>query len=195
LREPPYTALPSLVSGLAESLHLYLDKPYALFGHSMGAVIGFELARQMRRREQQTPLCLFVSGRRAPQLPCHIPPTYNLPEPEFVEMLRGLNGTPQEVLENAEMMRLMIPALRADFQVIQTYHYAAESPLDCPIIAFGGDCDEDATPEQMQAWRAQTNADFMLRTLPGGHFFLHTAQSLLLRLLAQELYQLVRILV
>lgn len=191
LSETPFTALSDLIPVLAARLRPYLDKPCVLFGHSMGAVIAFELAR-VWRREAYAPLGLCVSGRRAPQLPGVDKPTYALPEPEFIEMLRRLNGTPREVLENVEMMRLMLPLLRADFQLIQTYQYHDEAPLTCPLMAFGGVEDADATPAQVAAWRVQTSRAFVQHTLPGGHFFLHTEQPLLLRWLAQELYQIGR---
>src|SRR5882724_6229499 len=147
LHEPAYTQLMPLVEAAAEALLPYLDKPFAFFGHSMGAMISFELSRLLRRRRAPQPLHLSVSGRQAPQVKDWDPPTYNLPEPEFVEELRRLNGTPKGVLEHPELMQLMIPLLRADFEVCQTYSYTPEVPLDCPVTAFGGLNDQDVTRE------------------------------------------------
>jgi medium-chain acyl-[acyl-carrier-protein] hydrolase len=189
LPEPSFTDLSRLVQVAAEALLPYLDKPFALFGHSMGAAISFELARHLRHEAHLRPVHLFVSGRGAPQLPATDAPIYNLPEAEFLNELRRLQGTPEEVLEHPELMELMLPILRADFELVQTYHYSAGLPLDCPITAFGGLQDEEVSRADLEAWREQTATDFSLHMLPGDHFFLHTAQSLLLRTLAQELRQ------
>jgi medium-chain acyl-[acyl-carrier-protein] hydrolase len=191
MAEPPFTSLPELVDGLASAIVSHLDKPFAFFGHSMGAKIGFELARLLKPKGV-TPLHLFVSGCRAPQVPYTDPPTYNLPEPEFIEELRSLNGTPKEVLDNPELMNLMIPLLRADFEVVQTYEYMPAPPLQCPLTIFGGLEDEDVTREHLEAWREQTVAHTTLRMFPGDHFFLNSSPSLLLRVLGHELQQVLR---
>ncbi len=138
LMEKPFTQLLPLVETLAQVLIPLLDKPFAFFGHSLGALVGFELARQIRSQSGVQPVRLFVSAARAPQVPHRDRPTYALPEGEFLEELRRLNGTPGELLENAELMQIMIPILRADFAVSQTYVYAAEPPLACGISSFGG---------------------------------------------------------
>jgi medium-chain acyl-[acyl-carrier-protein] hydrolase len=190
LRETPFTRLMPLVEAIAGEILPRLDKPFAFFGHSMGATIGFELARLLRREHCPTPVHLFVSGHRAPHIPMTEPPTYNLPEPEFLEELRRLNGTPQEVLEHPELIQMLMPLLRADFEVVQTYTYTAAPPLDCPITAFGGLQDVEVPSEYVAAWRDHSAAAFTLRMLPGGHFFLHTSRSLLLHALAQQLRQL-----
>jgi medium-chain acyl-[acyl-carrier-protein] hydrolase len=187
LREPASTSLPATARALAEALRPYADKPCAFFGHSMGALTAFELARQLRRAGGPEPLHLFVSGSRAPQLPRTDPLTYDLPEPEFVAELRRLNGTPHEVLEHPELMTLMLPLLRADFEAVQTYSYTPEPPLACPLTAFGGLQDRDVQREQLEAWREQTTGAFSVRMFPGDHFFLNSAEPLLLTVIAQEL--------
>lgn len=192
LQEPAFTNLDALVHAIGESILPYLNKPFAFFGHSMGALISFELARYLRRAGAPTPSQLFLSGRTAPQVPDGDPPTYDLPEEEFFEELRRLNGTPPEVLEHPELMRLMTPLLRADFSVCQTYDYRVEPPLSCPITVFGGLKDQETPKENLEAWREHTTAEFKLRMLPGDHFFLNTNQSQLLHIVAQELYHLVR---
>jgi medium-chain acyl-[acyl-carrier-protein] hydrolase len=191
LAEPPFRNLPALIEPLTEAIKPYLDKPFAFFGHSMGALIAFELARKLRGEYGIVPAHLFVSGRHAPQLPDADPITYNLEEAEFIEELRRLNGTPREILENPELMQLMGPALRADFQVCQTYVYTDSSRLRCPITVFGGLKDNDVTREYLQPWRDHTSVSFTLRLLPGDHFFLHSSEATLLRMIAQELYQLI----
>lgn len=122
----------------------------------------------------------------------HRPPVHALPEPAFLDELRRLNGTPQEVLENEELMQIMSPLLRADFAVSETYTYTSEPPLGCAISVFGGLQDEETSQAELKAWREQTSAAFSLSLFPGDHFFLRTAQPLLLRVLTQELNQLGR---
>lgn len=187
LAEPPFTRLAPLVQAAAQALLPYLDRPFAFFGHSLGALVSFELVRHLRRQRGPGPVHLFVSGHDAPQIPDCNPPIHNLPEPEFVEKLRRLNGMSEEVLENAELMQLLLPILRADFAVCETYRYEADRPLDCPISAFGGLQDAYVSRENLEAWRAQTDNSFSLRLFPGDHFYLNTDRSLLLRVLAREL--------
>ena len=164
-----------------------LDKPFAFFGHSLGALVGFELARQLRRQSGVQPVRLFVSADRAPQIPPGDRPIHALPEAEFLAELRRLNGIPGSVLENAELMQIMLPILRADFAVHETYVYSAEPPLSCFISSFGGLQDHMVSHSDLEAWRDQTSVAFLLRMFPGDHFFLNTAQPLVLQVLSQEL--------
>lgn len=187
LNEPAFTQLPALVRAAAHALLPFMDKPFAFFGHSMGAMIGFELARHLREDNRPQPQHLFVSGRSAPQVIDSSPHTYDLPEPEFIEELHRLNGTPREVLEHEELMRLVIPILRTDFAFCQTYSYLPGLPLTCPISVYGGLRDEGVPRESLEGWREQTRAAFILRMFPGDHFFIHSDQQLLLRTLSQEL--------
>ena len=189
LHEIPLTKMSQMVESVGEEIVPMLDRPYAFFGHSMGAIIGFELARLLRRWGHQGPTHLFVSAHKAPQIPKQEPFTYNLPEAELIEELQRLNGTPREVLDHPELMRLMIPLLRADFESIQTYSYKHEPPLDCPITALGGLWDPEVTRETLEAWREQTTAAFNIRMFPGDHFFLNKEQASLLRVIAQEAYK------
>jgi medium-chain acyl-[acyl-carrier-protein] hydrolase len=192
VREEPVTLMQPLVRAIAEAVGPRLDKPFCFFGHSMGAVTSFELARLLRRQRGPEPLHLFVSGSPAPQVPDAHPRTFDLPEPEFIEVLRRLNGTPPEVLENAELLQLMLPTLRADFELLQVYECLDEPPLACPITAFGGLQDQEVSREDLEAWGRQTASAFTLRNFPGDHFFLHTDRALLLWALSQELERLSR---
>ncbi len=185
MKSAPFTRLEPLVSAIGPVLLPYLDKPFAFFGHSMGGLVSFEVTRLLRREYGLSPVHLFVSARRAPQIPNPNPPIHALPEPEFLLELRRLNGTPQAVLENTELMQLLIPILRADFAVLETYVYAPEPTLDCPITAFGGLQDQEVSRNEIQGWHAQTNSAFSLQMFKGDHFFLHSAQSLLLQSLCQ----------
>jgi len=187
LDERPIDSMELLISALADAIGPYLDKPFALLGHSMGAAVAFELARALRQSGKSAPGCLFVSAARAPQLRRgHIP----LPEPsdaELLEELRRLNGVPPELLENEEWMRLALPALRADAALYRNYMYAEAPPLDCPIRAYGGLDDERISRSQIEAWSEQTTKSFSLQMFPGGHFFLKTHQAEFLKALARDL--------
>ncbi|MET0625052.1 MAG: alpha/beta fold hydrolase [Pyrinomonadaceae bacterium] len=188
--EPFVKNLPAMVEAALAALLPYFDRPFAFFGHSMGAMLSFELARRLRRERERGPAQLFLSGQRAPQLPGNARVTYDLPEPLLIEELRRLNGTPAEVLEHSELMGLLIPLLRADFELVQTYVYEPGPPLDCPIVAYGGLEDEEVPPDDLAAWREQTTATFSIQMFPGDHFFLHSSQSLLLGRLSEDLLRL-----
>ncbi len=192
LGEPLFTQLPPLVEAMGKELLPHLDKPFALFGHSMGALISFELACHLRKEYDLNPVHLFVSAHRAPQVPDPGPPIYSLPERDFLERLYKLNGIPSEVLEEPELMQLMLPILRADMEVSDRYTYSSRPPLNCPISVFGGVQDHSVSRHQLQAWCSQTHASFTERMLPGGHFFLHMSQPLLLGVLAHQLHQTMR---
>ena len=173
VREPGYTRLEDLVEALAGEIPPFLDKPFAFFGHSMGALIDFELARRLRDERGLEPEHLFVSGRRAPRIPRRDPYVHDLPEGEFVAELERLNGTPREVLEHEELMALMIPLLRADFSVCHRYTYAPGEPLSCPITVLGGTHDEEAPRHELDPWREETTGDFSIHVLEGDHFFIN----------------------
>ena len=185
LTEPPFTKLSCLIEALARALVPLLDKPFAFFGHSLGALIAFELAREIRRQHGLHPVRLFASAGRAPQIPHRAPPIHTLPDNEFLAELRRLNGTPRELLDHEELMEVMLPILRADFSLYETYLYSTEPPLNCPISAFGGLQDCRVSASDLEAWRSQTSASFSLRMFPGGHFFLK--EPLLLQAISQEL--------
>ncbi len=177
------------VRAIASALIPYLDKPFVFFGHSMGGLISFELTRLLRRKSARSPVHLFISGRRAPQLPSEKPPIHTLPELAFLQELRHLKGTPEEVLVNTELMQLLLPILRADFAVLETYLYTKEPPLECPITVFGGWQDREVSCDELEAWREQTSTAFSLYMLPGDHFFIHSAQTLLFQRITKQLVQ------
>lgn len=191
MREPALRRIPAIVEAAAESLLPHLDKPFAFFGHSMGAFISFDLARALRGSHGRAPAALFVSGCRAPHLKRRRPPTYDLPESEFMNELRSLNGTPRELLDSPDLMRVLLPLLRADFEASETYSYIAGAPLECPISAFGGTEDPEVERREIREWCEHTTAAFSLKMFSGDHFFLHSARPLLLTALAQQLRLLV----
>lgn len=187
MSEPAFQRLSEIVEALAHELVPYFDKPFAFFGHSMGALIGFELARWLRKNHKAMPAQLFVSGRRAPQFSELTEPTWDLPEREFIERVRQLNGTAQDVLNHPELMQLMIPLLRADFAVCETYQHQDEPPLECPVTVFGGVDDIEVRYEHLELWREQTTSVFRLHMFRGDHFFVQTAQAEVVQVIAAEL--------
>ncbi|MBA2283891.1 MAG: thioesterase [Ktedonobacteraceae bacterium] len=187
LVEPPLSEFEPLVHQLAQAISPYLEKPCAVFGHSLGALVSFELARSLRQREGFCPVRLLVSAHRAPQLPDPYPPVYNLPLPEFLQELRLLQGTPEEVLHHEELMQVLLPMLRADFTLAETYRYIPGEPLACPCSAFGGLRDTHVSRAELAAWQQQTSVTFNLRMFPGDHFFLHSDRILLVQAIASEL--------
>ena len=187
LAEPAFTDCRPLAQAVAQGLKPHLDRPFALFGHSMGALISFELALHLRREYGLEPAALFVSGCTAPLVRGGMSKTYDLPEPEFIEELRRLGGTPSEAFEFEELMRLLLPTLRADFELSQTYQYAPAEPLSCPIVAWGGLEDKEVNQPRLEAWRGHTSSTFTLYMLPGDHFFLHSSEAALFRTLREHL--------
>jgi len=187
LREPAFTSVAVLVAALSEVLRSYRELPFAIYGHSMGALLAFELARQLRRTGGAQQKALFVSGRRAPQLPEQAAPIHQLPDDLFLRELTRMNGMQAELLDSTEFMEIMLPTIRADFELCETYRYLPEAPLNCSITAFGGLADPLAESTEIDRWREQTTSGFSSQMLPGGHFFIQTARADLLQLLRQEL--------
>jgi len=171
MTEKAFTRINSLVSVLAPVIVPEIQVPYALYGHSMGAVISFELARELVRNGRKAPEHLFVSGRRAPQWPDTDPPTYHLPHDEFIAELKRLKGTPDEVLAHPELMDLFLSLLRADFEMVDTYEFEPGQLLSCPITVYGGLSDEHVPAESCRGWNEQTSEVCRTRMVQGDHFF------------------------
>jgi medium-chain acyl-[acyl-carrier-protein] hydrolase len=185
LREEPFRRVEPLVDALAEALEPLL--PAVFFGHSLGALIGFELARGLRARGLPEPEHLFVSAYRAPHLPQIEPALHDAPDEVFRTSLRTLDGTPEELLSNEELMSLVLPTIRADFELSDTYAHEPEAPLACPISVFGGLADHVTPRERLEPWSEHTTGSFKLRMVPGGHFFVNESRELVLRAIFQDL--------
>lgn len=187
LRETPATSMNALVPLLADVLAPHLDRPWAIFGHSLGGLISFALAQYLRQQTNRTPVHHFVSGCPAPQLPLRHPPRHGLPDAEFMSELAILGGTPPEILAHPELMQLMLPILRADFALFEQYSYQPAAPFAWPLTALGGLSDPETNREELQGWQMHTSATFTLRMYPGDHFFINTGRNLVLQSVAQEL--------
>ncbi len=173
MREKPFTRLEPLLGALVEVLKPVLDRPFAFFGHSMGTLVSFELAHRLAQAGAPTPSRLIVAGRRAPHLPDDEEPVHTLSDAKLIERLRNYGGTPAEILGHKELMKLVLPTIRADFEVIETFAYSQHEPLTMPIDVLGGHDDEDAPTEKLEAWSELTTAPCQVQMYPGGHFFLH----------------------
>ena len=182
--EPPFRDVVGAAAALGEAIAPLLDRPFAFFGHSMGALIAYELARSV------PPDWLFVSGRRAPHVPDREFPIHQLPEGAFVDaMTRRYGVSATSLLHDPELRALFVPVLRADFEAVERYQYRAAPPLDCPITAFGGLTDPRADPEGLHAWRGYTTGEFDMRLFPGDHFFHQTLRDKVVAEIARALVE------
>lgn len=186
-KERPFVAMGALVEALEDGLQNLLEMPFAFFGHSLGALVSFELARRLRDRGKTAPVYLFVAGHAAPQMPRTQEPIRDLPDADFVERIRRLQGIADSVWSNKELMDIVLPVLRADYEIVETYRHTPGDPLDIPITAFGGEDDPVATPSEIEPWREQTRGPFALEIFPGGHFFVQTARGPLLQTIGRTL--------
>ncbi len=173
--EPVPTELTALVDDLLPTVAA-LGPPVVLFGHSMGALVAYELARRLTG-DGFPPATLVVSAHPAPHLPQRHPPLHRLPDAAFVDQLRRLGGTPSGVFEEPELVELLLPALRADFTATETYRSPPGPRLGCRILAVGGRDDPRVEAGELDAWRAHTSGPFTQLQLPGDHFFAWDAGS------------------
>jgi surfactin synthase thioesterase subunit len=176
LREPLHRQVSSLVESLASELQPYLDVPFIFWGHSMGALLGFELTRRLQQHGQNIPQRLIVSGYNAPHLPYADPHIHHLPEADFMAALQALNGTPEVVLRDVELRNLVLPVVRADFQLVETYTYQESALLDCPITVLDGVADDKTNEADLREWQRQSRHTLEMFTFPGDHFFLYDLQ-------------------
>lgn len=177
LRESPMSAIDAIVERLLPALGPELDRPFVFFGHSMGAMVAFEMARELQRIGTHMPQRLIVSGRRAPHLPETEAPMHRLADDAFVaEIGRRYGGIPAEVLRHRDLLELLLPGLRADITAVETHSFRPAAPLGCPLSVFGGDADSRAPLDQLEAWRAHGAAGMRLKVFPGGHFYFADAR-------------------
>ncbi|WP_169808674.1 thioesterase II family protein [Microtetraspora niveoalba] len=185
--EPAFTSLTSMLPSLMNALAPLLDRPYVTFGHSLGGLTSFELVRHLRANGLRLPDLMIVSGCRGPRVPSRDRHIHDLPTTEFRAAIKELNGTPGEVLENELLLELIEPALRADIAMSERYVYRHEPPLPMRLSVFYGTGDEAMTRADAEAWRQETTGAFVLRELPGDHFFIHSAEADLLRAVLRDI--------
>ncbi|MFF1874620.1 thioesterase II family protein [Kitasatospora herbaricolor] len=170
-REPALRSAAELVAELTEPLAGRAGRDFALFGHSMGALLSYELAHVLTELGRP-PRHLFVSGLGAPHLPLERPGLYDLPDDELLTVIAELEGTSPEVLGQPELVQLLLPLFRADLEVWETYA-AHRGPLPVPVTAMGGRSDRSVGLDRLEAWGSLISADFRLAVFDGGHFYHH----------------------
>lgn len=185
----PYTDLGELLPDLEAALAPACREPYVLFGHSMGALIAYAYTRRLREAGLRGPEHLIVSGRRAPQLTHNRPLIHDLPDEDLLDRLREFGGTADELLSDTRTMRLVMPGLRADFELNDTYRHTPGPRLDCPVTAFGGRDDSHVDEAGIASWADLTAGPFAMYMLEGGHFFLHTSRAELLHAIRRVLHR------
>jgi surfactin synthase thioesterase subunit len=188
IRERPFSSMSELAPKLAEAITASADRPFAFYGHSLGARIAFETARVLRKRSERQPCHLFVGASEAPQLPWRHRILHNMPEPQFIEhMQERYGGMPRQIVDDPELRALFLPTLRADVELLETYLYVPEPPLECAITAFVGTEDSIVERSIMEPWHSQTSRNFRLHLISGDHFFVQSSQGELIRVIAEEM--------
>jgi medium-chain acyl-[acyl-carrier-protein] hydrolase len=185
--ETPIVDFRELLSSLTDALRPEMEIPVALFGHSLGALLAFELAREMCDRTGGPPLHLFVSGHNAPDVTDELDDVAGLDDAAMVGKLRDLGCTAEAVLRDRETMQLMLPILRADFALCRSYAYRDSRPLGCPVTVFHGREDPQTDAPGLEGWRRQTTGLFRMQLFSGNHFFIATQEQLVVQSIACEL--------
>jgi medium-chain acyl-[acyl-carrier-protein] hydrolase len=185
--EPPYRRIDQLLDPLCEALLPYLDRPYALFGHSMGSLVAYEVARRLSDGSGRAPSRLVVSGRRGPRIPTDRRPIHGLPDAEFLAEVARLGGMPREVLNQPDLLEMVLPTLRADYELSETYRPLPGGLLACTLAAYMGTADPEVDRRGLAGWRQETTGGFVLRAFPGDHFYLKGGRPDVLRAIRQDL--------
>lgn len=187
-QEAPINRMTALAESLSAAMKPLLDRPFAFFGHSFGGLVAFELVRQLRRQNYPQPQILFVSACGAPHLANPHSAIHGLTDDEFLKSLIQLNGIPPELSNRRDVMQLLLPMLRADFEAFETYAYPfGEARLDIPVVAFGAQSDARISRERIEGWRLQTNSSFKSHYFPGDHFFINSAKEPVIAFIAAEM--------
>jgi len=181
------TDMGQIVPVLADIVPPLLDKPFVFFGHSMGALVGFDLIRILRARGLRQPELLIASGRNAPQFRWRDAGIQGLPDDEFIAVVRDYSGTPDALLAEETLRELWLPRLRADLTISAMYEYVEQRPLECPIVVMFGVDDGLVSDQGLQGWCHHTTGRVRFFPYPGGHFFLHSAERLVLAKVHAEL--------
>ncbi len=184
--EPNMASLSNLIHALAELIQHYSDKPFVFFGHSLGAVLAFELTRHLRRYRHREPDHLFVSGSVAPGRHHFNKRLHELDDDALIQALERYNGTPPEALKNRELMMLLLPAIRADFALLADYRYQTESPLNIPLTVLAGEADPYASVENIEPWREETMF-YKSHWFRGDHFFIHSEREAVISVVREAL--------
>ncbi|RPI30873.1 MAG: thioesterase [Chloroflexota bacterium] len=187
ISEPLYTSIAPLIEDAAKTILNHLPGQFAFFGHSMGALISYELTRYLSANYRAEPVHLFVSGHGAPDYQDAEPPIHELPDEEFIEKIHEMNSTDEAFFACTELREMFLPILRADFTVCETYQYQPGASLRCPITALGGIGDLSVPRSALEAWKTHTSRPFKVLMFSGDHFFLKQHMAIIMEILAREL--------
>ncbi len=187
-REPLLTNLVAMADDVFQQIANDLnDQPYAIYGHSMGATLGYLLTKRILNAGKPAPFHLFFSGRKAPSVVDDIPPKHQLPKQEFINHINKLGGLPPEFLEHTELMDFFEPILRADYKAAETYIYQPTSPFNIPITILHGSADKEVVYPNLLPWQQESHQSIVIETFSGGHFFIYEQLPQLGQLLSQIL--------
>jgi surfactin synthase thioesterase subunit len=186
ISEPLLNDLKCIAEDAFNQIKNNLSQPYALYGHSMGAMVAFLVARQIVREKLPSPLHLFLTGRGGPSIVPSMPPTYTLRSSEFWAAVKALGGVPDDVLQDESLMEFFEPILRSDFQAIETHQCQMASPINIPITVMIG-TNEKVTYEEALAWQSETVQPIEVKQFPGGHFFIFDHPQAVVQLIDSKL--------
>ncbi|MEU4678467.1 thioesterase domain-containing protein [Micromonospora sp. NPDC023737] len=181
--EPPEFTLDQVVDAVCRRA----DRPFAMYGHSLGGLLAFEVVRELRRRRAPMPRRLYLGAARPPHLPKTMADLADAPEPELLARIAAMGGLPETVRVNRELLEIFVPVLRADLRWLSRYAYRDEEPLPVPLVCLAGRGDADAGPSRMREWARHTTAEFALHTIDGGHMFLQDRAPHVAALVAADL--------
>jgi medium-chain acyl-[acyl-carrier-protein] hydrolase len=187
IQEEPFTDLSILVKVISELIYPLLDRPFVFFGHSMGGLIAYELTHSIWKKYKQSPALLIVAALTAPNDPIQPPVVHKLPQGEFLNYIKQLQGTPEEVLNNGRLIDFFIPLLRADFTLYETYTLKRDVSLFCPIAVYGGLEDNSVSEKSLDLWEYLTVGKFIKRMFPGNHYFIRENSDYLFQALLEDL--------
>ncbi|MBO0656333.1 thioesterase [Streptomyces triculaminicus] len=185
-REPGITSIQALADEVTKALEPWTDQPLALFGHSMGATLAFEVARRLESRHGVVPAALFASGRRAPSRPRN-EAVHRLGDDGLIAEIKALSGTDSHVLGDEELLRMVLPAIRADYRAAETYVYEPGEKLRCPVIGLVGDNDPKVTVDEARSWGDHTEGPFDFHIFDGGHFYLLHHRAAIIKMISDHL--------
>lgn len=187
LDEAPLRDIAELVEPLCSALEPFLERPYALFGHSMGALVAYEVARRLSGSAGMGPSCLLVSGRRAPGMPAKHRNISGLPDDKFLDEVWRLNGIPVEIRDEPELLGMILPVLRADYELVERYQPLPGGRLECPVVAYLGASDPEVDYAEVLEWRQMTTGRFSMRVFRGDHFYLKGGRADVLNAIREDL--------
>ncbi|MBL8299384.1 MAG: thioesterase [Rhodanobacteraceae bacterium] len=187
LNEGLLTSVHEMAQAVVDVIPPWLDRPYFIYGHSLGSVVSFELLHALKSRGLPPPLRYFCAARRAPHAPPRIAPIHDYPLDRFKQELKSLNGTPDLVLENADLMGIFVPILRTDFKAAYVYHRDPGEKLDCEVSAFCGSNDDKVIMSDMVGWQDHFHPPVDFRVFDGGHFFMDERKALVVGAICESL--------